>query len=224
MFSKFEEVLIVAAHPDDETLGMGGTLNRLCSQGSTVRVIFLSDGVGARHQLRQGLSERRNAAVSALKVLGCKDVHFYDFPDNAMDSVPLINIIKVVESNMKEFEPSVLFTHFPQDLNVDHKITSQATLVAARPKPNTKLKSLHYFEVQSSTEWNFGASQFTPNLFVNISENFESKLRALREYEVEMDDFPGARSFIGVDALATLRGVTAGFPKAEAFQTAYVRE
>lgn len=224
MFSKFDKVLIVAAHPDDETLGMGGTIHRFCSQGSQVRVIFLSDGVGARLNLREELNARRSAAIGALNILKCDDVHFYDFPDNAMDSVPLIDIIKKIESNLNEFEPSILFTHFPQDLNVDHKITSQATLVAARPKPNMKLRSLHYFEVQSSTEWNFGSSQFAPNLFVDISKNFDSKMKALREYEVEMDEFPAARSFIGVEALATLRGVTAGVSKAEAFQTAYVRE
>jgi LmbE family N-acetylglucosaminyl deacetylase len=224
MFSKSDKVLIIAAHPDDETLGMGGTIHRFCSQGSRVRVVFLSDGVGARLNLRQELNARRAAAISALEKLKCNDVHFYDFPDNAMDSVPLIDIIKKIEGNLSEFGPSILFTHFPQDLNVDHKITSQATLVAARPKPNMKLKSLHYFEVQSSTEWNFGSPQFAPNLFVDISENFDFKMEALREYEVEMDDFPAARSFIGVEALATLRGVTADVSKAEAFQTAYVRE
>jgi LmbE family N-acetylglucosaminyl deacetylase len=219
-----EKVLVIAAHPDDETLGMGGTIHKLDSLGSRVRVIFLSDGVGSRDKIRESVDSRRAAAISALRVLNCSDVHFYDFPDNSMDSVPLIDIVKTVEKSIDDFNPTVLFTHFPHDLNVDHRITSQACLVAARPKVNRNIKSLLYFEVQSSTEWNFGSSQFIPNLFVDISDSFGFKANALKEYQVEIEAFPEARSFAGIEARSTVRGVTVGVSNAEAFQIAFLRE
>lgn len=218
-----ENVLVIAAHPDDETLGMGGTIHKLSLLGSRVRVVFLSDGVGAREEIRESLESRRTAAINALNLLNCADVCFYDFPDNCMDTVPFLDIVKTIEKEIHLFNPTVLFTHFPHDLNIDHRITGEACLVAARPKVNRRIKSLLYFEVQSSTEWNFGATQFIPNLFVDISNSFESKVKALREYQLEIEDFPGARSFIGIEARSTVRGVTVGVSNAEAFQVAFVR-
>ncbi len=219
-----EAVLVIAAHPDDETLGMGGTIHKLSLLGSHVRVVFLSDGIGSRDEVRESLDSRRTAAINALKTLNCSDVLFYDFPDNSMDSVPLIEVVKTIEKCIVDFSPTLIFTHFPHDLNVDHRITSQACLVAARPKVNCKIKSLVYFEVQSSTEWNFGSSQFVPNMFVDISDSFQVKVDALKEYRVEMEAFPEARSFAGVEARTTLRGVTVGVSNAEAFQIAFLRE
>jgi LmbE family N-acetylglucosaminyl deacetylase len=219
-----EKVLVIAAHPDDETLGMGGTIHKLSLMGSHVRVVFLSDGISSRDIIRESLDSRRKAAINALKNLKCSDVLFYDFPDNSMDSVPLVEVVKTIEKCIKDFSPTVLFTHFPHDLNVDHRITSQACLVAARPKVNCKIKSLLYFEVQSSTEWNFGASQFTPNVFVDISESFQDKVKALKEYRVEIEAFPEARSLAGVEARSNVRGVTVGVSNAEAFQIAFLRE
>ena len=219
-----EKVLVIAAHPDDETLGMGGTIHKLSLLGSRVRVIFLSDGVGSRDEIRESVDSRRAAAISALRVLNCTDVHFYDYPDNSMDTMPLIDIVKTVEKSIDDFDPTVLFTHFPHDLNVDHRITSQACLVAARPKVNRSIKSLLYFEVQSSTEWNFGSSQFIPNMFVDISDSFGFKTNALKEYQVEIEAFPEARSFAGIEARSNVRGVTVGVSNAEAFQIAFLRE
>lgn len=218
-----EVVLVVAAHPDDEVLGMGGTIHKLSLLGSSVRVVFLADGIGARGVFRESLEDRRAASIRALKHLNCLDVHFYDFPDNSMDAVPLIEIVRVIEKHISAFNPTVLFSHFTNDLNVDHRITSQACLVAARPKVNRKIKSFFFFEVQSSTEWNFGAPQFIPTMFVDITESFPSKMNALGEYEVEIEDFPEARSFAGIEARSAVRGVTVGVPKAEAFQIAFIR-
>lgn len=224
MLLKNQEVLVIAAHPDDETLGMGGTIHKLSLLGSRVRVVFLSDGIGSRDKVRESLEDRRAAATNALKLLNCSDVLFYDYPDNSMDSVPLIDVVKTIERCINDLSPTLLFTHFPHDLNVDHRITSQACLVAARPKVNSNIKSLLYFEVQSSTEWNFGASQFMPNLFVDITASFESKINALKEYQVEIEAFPEARSFAGIEARSTVRGVTVGVSNAEAFQIAFLRE
>ena len=119
-----EKVLVIAAHPDDETLGMGGTIHKLSLLGSRVRVVFLSDGVSSREEIRESLESRRTAAIDALKILNCSDVYFYDYPDNSMDTVPFIKIVKTIEQIINDFGPTVLFTHFPRDLNVDHRITS----------------------------------------------------------------------------------------------------
>lgn len=219
-----KKVLVIAAHPDDETLGMGGTIHKLSLMGSHVRVVFLSDGISSRDIIRESLDSRRTAANNALENLKCSDVLFFDFPDNSMDSVPLVEVVKTIEKCIKDFNPTILFTHFPHDLNVDHRISSQACLVAARPKVNSKIKALLYFEVQSSTEWNFGASQFIPNMFVDISDSLEFKMNALKEYQIEIEAFPEARSFAGVEARSTVRGVTVGVPNAEAFQIAFLRE
>lgn len=219
-----ERVLVIAAHPDDETLGMGGTIHKLNLLGSRVRVVFLSDGIASRDKIRESLKERRVAATNALRNLDCSDVHFYNYPDNSMDNVPLIEVVKTIEACITDFSPTVLFTHFPNDLNVDHRITSQACLVASRPKVDCKIKSLLYFEVQSSTEWNFGSSQFMPNLFVDISDSFAAKVNALKEYRVEIEGFPEARSIAGIEARSILRGVTVGVSNAEAFQIAFLRE
>lgn len=219
-----EKVLVIAAHPDDETLGMGGTIHKLSLMGSQVRVVFLSDGISSRDLIRESLDDRRAAAIKALRNLNCSDVFFFDFPDNSMDSVPLVEVVKTIETCIKDFSPTILFTHFPHDLNVDHRISSQACLVAARPKVNSKIKAFLYFEVQSSTEWNFGSSQFIPNLFVDISDSFEFKVNALKEYQVEIEAFPEARSFAGIEARSTVRGVTVGVSNAEAFQIAFLRE
>jgi LmbE family N-acetylglucosaminyl deacetylase len=219
-----EKVLVVAAHPDDETLGMGGTIHKMSLLGSQVSVVFLSDGISSRNEIRESLDNRRAAATNALKHLNCSDVLFYEFPDNSMDSVPLIEVVKTIEKCIKELSPTILFTHFPHDLNVDHRITSQACLVAARPKVNSKVKALLYFEVQSSTEWHFGSSQFMPSMFIDITESFESKVNALNEYQVEIESFPEARSFAGIEARSIVRGVTVGVSNAEAFQIAFLRE
>jgi LmbE family N-acetylglucosaminyl deacetylase len=166
---------------------------------------------------------RQIAASKALQILGCDDFHFYDFPDNSMDTVSLLEVAKVVEEDLADFNPQIVLTHFPFDLNIDHRICSQATLIATRPKSNSSVQALVYFEVQSSTEWNFGAQQFTPNLFIDVSDDFESKQRALAEYQIEIEEFPEARSFEGIEARSLMRGVTVGFKKAEAFQVAFMR-
>jgi LmbE family N-acetylglucosaminyl deacetylase len=218
-----ERILIVAAHPDDETIGMGATIHKSNSLGSSTRVIFLSDGVSARDLERESLDKRRSSSLAALEILDCRDVHFSDFPDNAMDTVPLIEVVKVIERHIQEFDPTIIFTHFPLDLNVDHRVTSQATLTSTRPKSKSRVKALFFFEVQSSTEWNFGNQQFRPDLFVDISSCKELKARALEEYRVEMEDFPEARSIEGIAAKNVMRGVTVGVESAEAFQIAFIK-
>jgi len=223
-------ILAVAAHPDDEVLGPGGTLARHAAQGDAVHVLLLSTGATARDQSR-GASARGDelaalsaAARSVATVLGAAPPRFAGLPDNRMDSLDLLDVIKAVEEVVDELAPEIVFTHHGGDLNVDHRITHQAVVTACRPLPGASVRAIYGFETLSSTEWASADSTtpFQPQRFVDISQHLETKLRALAAYETEMRAFPHPRSTDGVSALARLRGATVGVAAAEAFRV--VRE
>lgn len=214
-------ILVVAAHPDDEVLGCGGTVVRHADEGDEVRVLFLSDGVGARGISRNApaFQARELAAHAAAVTLGVRKVQFLGLPDNRLDSIDLLDIVKPIEHIVQEFRPSVIYTHHGGDLNVDHRIFHKALLTACRPQPGASVSRILFFETPSSTEWadpSFGPA-FCPNCFVGIAEQMSRKMAALHHYEGEMRPFPHARSLESIEALARTRGCTAGLPAAEAF-------
>jgi N-acetylglucosamine malate deacetylase 1 len=217
-----DNLLIVAAHPDDETLGAGGTIAKYARHGSKTTVVFLTDGVGARGDIRSGAlaSRRREAASAALERLGVKNAVFGDFPDNQLDTVPFLRVVQFLESlDLGTF--TTILTHSPRDLNVDHRIASEATNVLFRPQEG-KPRTLLNFEVQSSTNWqpsNAGLS-FSPNWFEDISETLEVKLDAMSLYHDELRQWPHSRSLRAIRALAEYRGSTCGVSAAESFELA----
>lgn len=212
MTSRTDTVLVVAAHPDDELLGCGGTIARHARDGAKVHVLFMTDGVGARGS-SGGEAARRKSAEAALKILGAEAPVFLNFPDNAMDGVALLDIVKKVEETFARVKPTIVYTHHGGDLNVDHQVTHRATMTACRPLPGFSVRAIYGFEVLSSTEWSL--TPFQPSRFVAI--DIELKLKALREYHQEMREAPHARSYEAVKALAVVRGASAGLPAAEAF-------
>ena len=212
---------MVAAHPDDEVLGCGGYIAARVKSGDEVVVTFLSDGVTSRDK-NLGISEieaRRIAARSASNVLGVKDVSFGDFPDNKLDSVPLLEVIKRIEAVIERVQPSIVLTHFGGDLNIDHRIVNQAVLTACRPTANQVVKQVMFFEVPSSTEWQVPTEgqAFVPNWFEDISQTLELKVKALMMYEHELREWPHPRSVKAVEHLAHWRGASCGVDAAEAF-------
>jgi LmbE family N-acetylglucosaminyl deacetylase len=216
-----EKILIVAAHSDDETLGCGGSIAKHCANGDDVAVLFMTDGVGSRDSSGSAeATHRERACHRALEILGCSTFQSFDFPDNALDSVPLLSVAKKIEEFCSIWGlPSTVYTHHPHDLNIDHRIVHSATLVAFRPQPTGlgKPGTILSFEVPSSTRW-FGSSPgFHPNFFNNISSHLEKKLLALDAYSEEMRPWPHARSLRAVEALAQMRGSTVGVDAAEAF-------
>lgn len=216
-----KSILVVAAHPDDEVLGCGGYIANQVWSGDEVFVTFLSDGVTSR-QGNLGLQEiesRRNAARLASKVLGASDVSFGDFPDNKLDAVPLLEIIKSIEAVVERVRPQIVLTHFGGDLNIDHRIVNQAVLTACRPVPKQGVKEILFFEVPSSTEWQvpIEGEAFTPTWFEDISETLETKIKALTIYEHELREWPHPRSVKAVEHLAHWRGASCGVDAAEAF-------
>jgi LmbE family N-acetylglucosaminyl deacetylase len=215
--------LILAAHPDDEVLGCGGTIAKLSDNGVIIHVAFIADGVFSRtgHQAahQEELNNRRTAAKKACDILGVKSVSFGDFPDNRMDTVPLLDIVKTVETLIAKHQPEMVFTHHAGDVNIDHRRLHEAVVTACRPQPGHPVKTLLCFEVPSSTEWQLpgSAPAFAPNWFVNISEMLDRKLSALEAYADELRNWPHPRSRQGVERLAHWRGATVGVDAAEAF-------
>jgi LmbE family N-acetylglucosaminyl deacetylase len=218
-----QSILILAAHPDDEVLGCGGTIAKFTDDGFIVNVAFLADGVFSRAVAptirQQELTSRRTAAQKACEILGAKSVSFGDFPDNRLDTIPLLDITQAVEIIIAKHQPDIVFTHHAGDLNIDHRRLHEATVTASRPQQGHSVKTLLCFEVPSSTEWQLpgSAPTFMPNWFVDISATLDRKLAALDAYAKELRPWPHPRSLRGVEHLAHWRGATVGVDAAEAF-------
>jgi len=208
-------VLVVAAHPDDEVLGCGATIARHVYNGDQVRVVFLADGFSSRESDK----DRDDSAEKASKVLGCQQPVFLRFPDNRLDSVSLLEIVQKIEEVIYSYNPSIVYTHHFGDLNVDHKIAHKAVITACRPQPSLCVKEVYSFETLSATHWNSPSmgSAFNPNYFISVGEFIDKKIEALRCYDKEIRDYPHARSYEAVESLLQLRGSTVGLNKAEAF-------
>ena len=218
-----QRVLIIAAHPDDEVLGCGGTIAKLAKASAHMHVAFLADGVFSRdgdlNSQKTELASRRSAAQNACKILGVHSVSFGDFPDNKMDTSALLDIVKAVEELVLKHSPDTLFTHHCGDVNIDHRRIHEAVVAACRPQSGHPVKTLLTFEVPSSTEWQLpnSAPPFLPNYFVDISATLNQKLSALDSYSTELRAWPHPRSRKGVEHLAHWRGATMGVDAAEAF-------
>ena len=213
-------VLVCAAHPDDEILGCGGAIARHTAEGDTVHILIMAEGATSRDGAEKGdVDGLRQAAAKAAAVLGAEAPVFAQLPDNRMDGVDLLDVIKPIEKMIAEIRPQVIYTHHHGDLNVDHRITHQAVLTACRPQPGADVTALYAFETVSSTEWSSGDKEtvFQPSRYVDISAQLKTKLSALECYETEMRPFPHARSLENVEALARTRGAAAGLEAAEAF-------
>ncbi|EGG93077.1 putative LmbE-like protein [gamma proteobacterium IMCC1989] len=223
-----ERVAIIAAHPDDEILGCGGTIAKHINKGDDVAVLIMAEGITSRDtdrntEARQGaLQHLTDTARQANKKLGVSHVEFGGLPDNRLDSMDLLDVVKVVESFLDQFQPTIIYTHCGSDLNIDHRIVSQAVSTATRPLPNSSVHSILHFEVPSSTEWQTPGAYptFVPNWFVGIENTLTQKLESLAIYEQEMRDWPHARSIKALEHLAKWRGASIGLNAAEAFSLA----
>ena len=218
-------VLVIAAHPDDEVLGCGGSIAKWSKDGHEVHLLIMAEGVTSRDKHRnresrkQELSNLGQSVKRAADILGVKSVELLDYPDNRMDSVDLLDVVKTIEDYIEKLQPEVVVTHHSGDLNIDHQIIHQAAMAACRPHPGHPVKRILSFEVPSATEWQSPTvhHSFVPNWFEDISDTLELKIKALGTYETEMRDWPHARSTKAVDHLAKWRGASVGAEAAEAF-------
>lgn len=217
-------ILVVAAHPDDEVLGCGGTLAKLSSV-SEIHILILGEGVTSRYASRaeadgSEVEQLHSRAQTAGRILGARSVRQGGLPDNRFDEVSLLDIVKRVEKVIEEFNPESIYTHHPGDLNVDHRIVFQAVLTATRPTPNCGVREVYAFEIPSSTEWAFQQLHpvFRPNVFVGIAGTIETKVKAMVHYESEYRIFPHPRSPEALRAIARRWGTVVGLEYAEAFE------
>lgn len=213
-------VLVIAAHADDEALGCAGTIAKHLAEADYVNVIFMTNGVSSREDSNKNNEKVRNSAMDkAMQSLEVSHYQCFDFPDNKMDSTPLLNVVKSIEAVINECQPNIIYTHFAHDLNIDHRVTHQAVMTACRPMISSSVEKILSFEVLSSTEWQSSSSpSFKPQYIVDISKYWQKKKQVLKCYQEELRAFPHSRSLPCVEALAILRGATHGFEKAEAFQ------
>lgn len=214
-------VLIVAAHPDDEVLGCGGTISRLTSEGAEVHVAILGEGGTNRPGDKSAYVEQlRDQGRQAISILGATRIEFYSFPDNRFDSVPLLDVVQVVEGIVDDIRPDMILTHFLGDLNIDHNVTARAVLTATRPTGECPVADIYSFEVPSSTEWSFArlGGAFKPTVFIDVAATLERKIRAMAAYESESRLFPHPRSPEALRMLAGTRGACVGLEAAEAFE------
>lgn len=218
-------VFVVAAHPDDEILGVGGTVRRHIEKGDDVYALILGEGQTSRWEKRENadqqvVEELHVNSVRAAKVIGFQEIYFESLPDNRFDSVTLLDVVKIVEKYVKKLQPEIIYTHHSGDLNIDHRVTYNAVLTATRPIGDYPVKEIYGFETVSSTEWNFANKQdsFFPQKYVNVENTFEYKCRAMEEYESELCEFPHPRSIKMLRSLAEVRGATVGVELAEAFE------
>jgi len=216
------EIMVIAAHPDDEVLGCGGAIARHIRTGDKVRVVIMAEGITSRPReatQAEALEQLRTAATRANQILGTTELVMDGLPDNRLDSMDRLAVIKRVESYIERWRPSVVYTHHVGDINIDHQVVHHAVVTACRPQPRSPVRTLLFFEVPSSSEWQVPGSgaTFQPNWFVDISSDLYLKVKAMEAYCGEIRDWPHPRSKKGIEYLAHWRGCSVGLDAAEAF-------
>jgi LmbE family N-acetylglucosaminyl deacetylase len=223
-----KKIMIVVAHPDDELLGLGATMNRLIKEENiNTHVVILGEGITSRSDSRdpekwkKELLVHRKNIKQAQESIGYHNVSIHDFPDNRFDTVALLDIVKFIETEKKSFQPDVIFTHHGGDVNIDHQRTFEAVITSCRPMENEKVLNIITFETPSGTEWRASSDpkHFIPNLFFSVNkENLESKIKGMESYEFEKRNYPHPRSPEALKIQAQRWGISIGKQYAEAFQ------
>jgi len=215
-----KRILFIAPHPDDEILGCGGTIKKYIENGNQVNVLIVTKG-SLNLYTSEGIETVRNEARAAHQVLGVNETVFLDFPAPELDTIPIADISSAIAEIIKKFSAQVVFLPHRGDIHNDHRIVFNAALVACRPVPvgMYSVKKVYTYETLSETEWAppYGDDAFIPNHFINIVDQFETKLKAMECHKKALRPFPNPRSLPAIEALAKFRGATVGIEKAEAF-------
>jgi len=204
------KILIIAAHPDDEVLGMGATIKKL-SYKNHIHLCVVSEGATAQYKNEKMIQVRKESCKKSSKILGISDITFLDFPDMLLDSIPHLKINRSLEELITRIKPDVIYTTPNNDLNKDHQIVFESTLVAARPLSST-VKEILSYELPGLKK-----TPFTPNVYVNITKQITYKIKAFKMYKSEIEPFPHSRSIKAIENLAIQRGIESGLHRAESF-------
>ena len=211
------KILVVAAHSDDEVLMAGGLLIKNKNLGGTNKIIFFTDGISSRVQISKNKPLRNKESIEAANILGAEIIYSGNFPDNKLDSVPLLDLIKIIEKQILLIKPQIIITHCQDELNIDHQIVGRATLTACRPVNNLNLVTILLGNVSSSNEWHINQKSIKNNLFIDIEKEKDLKYKALQLYDSEKRMSPNPRSLEMVTAKDKFTGSIAGFLSAESF-------
>ena len=217
MKSHSPQILVVAAHPDDEVLGAGGTIAQHVTRGEAVYVAILAEGASVQFpDAPEMIAVKQAQALKAAEVLGVKDVFFGNFPDQKLDAYPFVQITGFIEALVQKLHPNVVYTHHFSELNRDHRVAYETTSVAVRPFVCPSLERFLCFTVDTVADWGQGVAQH--NVFSDISATLETKLLAMRAYETELRAYPHPRSLEALRHMAYRNGTMVGLPAAEMFQ------
>lgn len=211
-------VVVIAAHPDDELLGAGGTLARHVRAGDEVHAIVVADGAGSRYPAEL-VSSLEKQARRAGEVIGFTSLQFLQLPDQRLDTIPLIELTQRLEGVLDEIGPDTVYTHFPEDVNTDHGLVARGAWTACRPYARPRVRKFAVFETPSSTEWAWSmpGTDFRPSLFVDVTDTLEAKIAAMECYETELRDYPHPRSSRALRERAAYWGSHIGRRAAEPF-------
>ena len=211
-------VLVIAAHPDDELLGLGATVARHAEDGDEVTAVIVSEGATSRYE-EGAAGTLRDAARAAARTLGVGDLRFLGMRDQYLDAGPILEVTRPIEKVVSEVRPEVVYTHHWGDLNRDHRVVSEAAMVACRPVGDGAPRRLYCFETPSSSEWSSTdvSLAFVPNVFVDATGTIEKKLAAMACYATEVRPAPHPRALESLRARAQYWGQIVGKAYAEAF-------
>ena len=218
------KILIVAAHPDDEVLGCFATVAKLIKEGHEAYTLILGEGKTSRDEKRDIENKKEDIELlndetyNANNLIGIKKVFFESFADNRFDSHDLLDIVKAISKVKEEVKPDIIFTHYENDLNIDHQLTYKAVMTTTRPMENECVKEIYSFEILSSTEWNYPLS-FSPDTFFDISDTLDLKIKAMQMYSSELCSYPHPRSLEGIKLNAKYHGMRVGKKYIEAFKS-----
>jgi LmbE family N-acetylglucosaminyl deacetylase len=216
-------VLVVAAHPDDEILGCGGTLLKHISRGDKVYILYVSEGVTGRYDNKDSkkcsieISKREEMAKKACRLGKFEIIDFLNLRNLELSSYPHNHLTNIIYKYFKKYKPDIVYTHYEHDLNIDHYQTFFSTFVASRPNNDFFVKKLLSFEIPSSTDWGINSKSFIPNYFVDIKKYKKKKEKLLKFYKYEMRRSPHSRSIKNINSLSIFRGGAVGLNNAEAF-------
>jgi len=206
------QILILAAHPDDEVLGMGGTIKKLSQKNHQIHLCVVTEGATAQYSDKKMIKVRKDACKKAAKILGIKTIDFLDFPDMKLNDISHLEVNKKIEKVISKYDPKVVYTTPKNDLNKDHQIVFESTLIASRPM-SSSIKQILSYEIPGITKY-----PFNPTIYENIDKQFSYKIKSLKEYKTEIEKFPHPRSITVLESLANYRGMESGFKKAESFE------
>jgi len=215
-----KKILVISAHPDDETLGMGGTIAKNTSNGDSVHVLIITDGSSSQYVKYKDMIKKKKAeAEKSMKILGVEKIEFNTLPDMKLDTIAHIDINTIIEKKIEDYKPSIVYTHHWGDINKDHRLVFQSTMVAVRTTPNQPVKEIYTYEIPSSTEWGTPEINniFKPNVFIDITDFIEMKIKAVKCYKTELRSYLHPRSPDAVRAYNKRNGIEIGKKFAERF-------